>query len=499
MTTPTPSRTSELDVRINILNSILRSPHLGGQKFRNKKEEEQARAALIKDYLDTHTRALTGDPLFYLHLAAWYNDKGEVRDHKHLFTARLLTSSPDLRFRPVGRLMLSALSPFEAERVARFAKEHFRGAPRFLRESVRGYLRDIEGSDKRFDGAAARSRNSLRSLYASFHVKPGKRAQNVLFDDEPPEGSQRWVIKQLGKVTPQEAARMIADNRIPLPVAVGAVRITTPAVWVALLTVASPQEVLNSLQSIEKRGLLQDPEVKALVEEKIAAAQTDKRVSTLKGLRAAEKVVDEGVKKAVEKTVDTRLAEKATITRSTIMLVDRSGSMEESIEVAREIAALISPLCQAGLWVYAFNTTAEKITARETTRAAWTEAFRYVGANGGTSIGCGLKAALGENIQAEQVIIISDGRENQHPMITDVLRDYAAKYSRPDFVFVKVDAGVSSWADTMLEMSINPLTTWEFKGDFYSLPNLLPLLAQPSAAQLVEEIMKTPVIGWDTK
>ncbi len=30
---------------------------------------------------------------------------------------------------------------------------------------------------------------------------------------------------------------------------------------------------------------------------------------------------------------------------------------------------------------------------------------------------------------------------------------------------------------------------YEFKGDYYSLPNVLPLLAMPSQAELVEQIM----------
>lgn len=476
MNTPTP----ELDVRVSILNSILRSPH-------------RDVAALIP----IHTQALKGDPLFYLHFAAWYLDKGEVRDHKHLFIARLLTSEPSLQFRHAGRAMLHGLAPFEAERTARFAKEQFKGAPRFLRESVRNYLLDLQTNNKRFDGAAARSRNSLRSLFASFHVKPGKRAQSILFDGEPPEGSQSWVIKQLSKVPPQEAARLIAEHKIPLPVAVGAVRVTTPAVWVALLQNATPQETLNSLQSLEKRGLLGDPEIKELVTKKIAAAQKDKRVSTLKGLRAAEKVEDVEVKGAVGETVDKRLAEKAAITRSTLLLVDRSGSMEKSIAVAQEIAALAAPLCQVGLWVYAFNTTAVAITPKSLSRKGWTEAFRYVGANGGTSIGCGLQAALDADIVAEQVIIISDGKENTPPFITDVYKVCSEKFAAPDLIFVKVDAGAGCWLDDQpLEKSSLPLTTWEFRGDFYSLPNLLPLLARPSAAQLVDEIMKTPVPGF---
>ncbi len=461
------AETAELDVRINILNSVLRSPHRD-----------------VTALVPTHSQALKGDPLFYLHFAAWYTDKGEVRDHKHLFVARLLTSDPSLRFRPVGRTMLTALAPFEAERSARYAKEQFKGATRFLRDSVARYLFELESSDKRFDGAATRSRNSLRSLYASFHIKPSKRAQSILFEGEPPEGSQTWVVRQLSKVSPQEAARLIADHRIPLPVAVGAVKVTTPAIWVALLLNATPQEVINSLQSLEKRGLLADPEVKEIVGKKLQEAEKDKRVSTLKGSRAAEKVQDETIRKAMEKTVDTRLQNKVAITRSTLLLVDRSGSMESAIVVARELAALIAPLCQGGLWVYAFNDTAMKVEAKDQTRKGWEEAFRYVAANGWTSIGCGLRKALDDGARPEQIILVSDGNENRAPRLVDVHREHPV-----DITFVRV--GLCGHLSPGL-----PVTEWDFSGDFYSLPNLLPLLAKPSAAQMVEEIMAYPVLGW---
>ncbi|MFA0768378.1 MAG: hypothetical protein OXFUSZZB_001706, partial [Candidatus Fervidibacter sp.] len=66
---------TEADVRLDILRSILRSPH-----------------GKVEDLADLHKLAQELDPLFYAHFAVWYQQKGEVRDHKHLFIARLLTS-----------------------------------------------------------------------------------------------------------------------------------------------------------------------------------------------------------------------------------------------------------------------------------------------------------------------------------------------------------------------------------------------------------------------
>ncbi|HZT34660.1 MAG TPA: hypothetical protein VFA15_01980, partial [Nitrososphaera sp.] len=66
----TQNQSSETDVRVQILNSFLTTPH--------RKLEELA---------PLHTSALEHDPLFYGHLAPWYFEKGEVRDHKLLFVA----------------------------------------------------------------------------------------------------------------------------------------------------------------------------------------------------------------------------------------------------------------------------------------------------------------------------------------------------------------------------------------------------------------------------
>src|SRR5438552_2044232 len=77
----TMTQTNERDIRVQILNSFLTTPH--------RKLEELA---------PLHTSALERDPLFYAHLAPWYFEKGEVRDHKILFVGHLATSDyPEFR------------------------------------------------------------------------------------------------------------------------------------------------------------------------------------------------------------------------------------------------------------------------------------------------------------------------------------------------------------------------------------------------------------------
>jgi hypothetical protein len=55
-------------------------------------------------------------------------------------------------------------------------------------------------------------------------------------------------------------------------------------------------------------------------------------------------------------------------------------------------------------------------------------------------------------------------------------------------IIVKVGAsGRSRFVDGLREKGIEVLT-YEFRGDHYSLPNVLPLLALPTRAELVETI-----------
>ena len=63
------TQTPEHDVRVQILNSFLTTPH-----------------RKLAELAPLHTSALERDPLFYGHLAPWYFEKGEVRDHKSSLT-----------------------------------------------------------------------------------------------------------------------------------------------------------------------------------------------------------------------------------------------------------------------------------------------------------------------------------------------------------------------------------------------------------------------------
>src|SRR4051812_14829581 len=165
--------TTEQDQRLWLLNTLLTTPHRA-----------------LAEIHPVHAEMVASDPLFYVRLAAWYSDHGDVRDHKEMFVITLALSDFS-GHRDVGLALLRQLPPYEVLRVVDFihgkqVKEQrkglFRNLPRSLRTEVTRYLRERESDCDWFDSSVLIARKAIKRLYALLHVAPGDRAQRVLFD-----------------------------------------------------------------------------------------------------------------------------------------------------------------------------------------------------------------------------------------------------------------------------------------------------------------------------
>src|ERR687885_2319674 len=132
--------TAERDLRLEMLNSLLTTPH-----------RELGKVA------ELHKLMVELDPIFYGHLAVWYQRNGDVRDHKEVFVANLLRSElPE--HRDAGFVLLQEFPPYEVARVIDFMKARGGKVPRCARTAVTRYLRARENDPRLFDRAALRGR-----------------------------------------------------------------------------------------------------------------------------------------------------------------------------------------------------------------------------------------------------------------------------------------------------------------------------------------------------
>lgn len=479
-------KSSEQDFRLHILNALLQTPHRKLEPF-------------VPLFAYVHKR----DPIFFAHLASWYFDNGTVRDLKQLFIAFLVSSDFSDEFRSAGLALLLRLAPYEVERVLRLVKGYkengkqvdgvAKSAPRSLKTTIEYYLRERESNKEAFDNTVLHARKPLKTLYASLRIRPGTYAQKVLFDNDPPADSRLYVLKLLAKAQDaSEQAILIAEHNIPYRVAVSALKELSPAVLAALLCNMTPQEVINNLANLKKRGVMDNSQLRSVVEAKLSEGQSDKRVSALKTRRALQSAnLDEEMQKRVEAVGDQQIKSKARIKKPTALHIDKSGSMEIAIELGKAIAAMIAPICEAGLFVYAFDTMAYQIQSKDSWQMSdWEKAFKGIIAGGGTSCGVALELMRRNKQLVEQIIMVTDQEENNSPYLATSLKQYAKDLGvlEPQVIIVNVGQFSGRLERSLAEIGLKA-DTFSFNGDYYSLPSLLPMLAGGSRLDLLMEIM----------
>jgi hypothetical protein len=510
----------EQDLRLDLLNTLLTTPHRELQKI-----------------WPVHRDLVQRDPLFYVRMAAWYADHGDVRDHKEMFIITLVLSSFD-GHRDVGLALLRALPPYELARVVDFIHGRkttrkvrvnekdqrrdnarkalrgkpaeqapaevktridefglFRNVPRSLKTEVARYLAEREADPDWFDSTALVARKAMKRLYAVMHIAPGERAQKILFEKDPPADSRLFALRELARAdSPVEQARAIVEHRIPYRVAATVIRQMTPTVLLALIERMSPQELINNLGALRRRGAFDNPDLKAQIEEKLAQAKTAARVSALKAEEAVKATGASGeLRKQLEEIADTQVKARGRIARPTALLVDKSSSMTTAIELGKRIGALISTICDAPLFVYAFDTMAYEVPAKGTELAAWERAFRGINAGGSTSCGVAVANLRRKKQYVEQIILVTDEEENTSPLFVHELKLYRTELASDANVIIVRTPGGRNQLETQLRREGMGVDVFQFTGDYYSLPNLVSLLSRPSKMDLLMEIMDYPL------
>jgi hypothetical protein len=95
-------------------------------------------------------------------------------------------------------------------------------------------------------------------------------------------------------------------------------------------------------------------------------------------------------------------------------------------------------------------------------------------------------------LDVDQIVIISDGEENAPPRFADMLRKYEEARGKKVKVFlVKVRSEHLTPLET--DMMGKDFTVINFDGDYYNLPNVIPLLCAGNNFELVEEVLALPL------
>ena len=78
-------------------------------------------------------------------------------------------------------------------------------------------------------------------------------------------------------------------------------------------------------------------------------------------------------------------------------------------------------------------------------------------------------------------------------MVLNVLQKYRSDLKADPNVCIVRTPGATSGLETQCRAAGISVDTFQFAGDYYSLPNLVPLLSKPSKLDLLMEIVEYPL------
>lgn len=370
--------------------------------------------------------------------------------------------------------------------------QHVR-ASRAIRSFLCDWIEQLARDQNRLDGVVLNNRREFTRVVTAHHIKVPSIVQAFLFGDAP-AGSKVAVLKQIAKSDDlAEQVRLTIENHIPYRIAAAVLPKKSPAVAMALIEVMSPTEALNSRAWVERSGLLEFPEVKDVYLRKVANAQ--RSVASAEHRRSAQGTNAE-VQAAIDNAKERAVQADAKIERDTVLLVDRSSSMREAIEIACQFGSRIAPLVTGQLGVAAFHEYGQLINIQgdRGSYQAWKHAFSTIRPIGRTSMEAGLGAALNGGFMPEQVVIVTDEGENVGDYV-QALQNYIprSEYDNVHTVVINVGASHESRFTEQIRRVGLRVDRFVYSGDYYVLDQVVSLLGGPPAKTFVETILETPL------
>lgn len=478
----------------------------------------------LESYVPMGQRAAVEDADFFGHLVAWNHQRGQIRDAKVALPMLALAGATTGPMIDNALAHVADLNPRMFDKALGFART-LKAPSRLMRRLVERYLRDLELAPREWERTAIQHRQTLKGLYARYHIKPVGMADAALFKGV---GAGKFaILRGLSALAPQEIAGTIEAHKIPFMVARGALgeKAKHPDVVLALMARMSPTELVTNTKALERLGVKTVPALRAAFEAAIERAGTSKRAkATLKTTRAAEAIADDeklsGKLRALqEKQLDTLRG----IEGDWLVLGDKSGSMEATIELAREVAAVLTRMIKGRVHLVFFDSSPRYLEITGHTLEALKLATATVTAGGNTSIGCGLQYALDRKLEVDGIAIVSDGCENATPIFATVYQSYAKRLDREPTVYwyqtstvgiiAQKPVHVPQWQWDQAVQQYPAQSAREIAGftgsceragidvqrfdltsgaDYYSLPNLVQTM-RVGRYQLLDEVLATPL------
>lgn len=287
----------------------------------------------------------------------------------------------------------------------------------------------------------------------------------------------------------------------------------TPAIMAACIEagVLSNKDLIILTPTLEALGLLGVPAIKARWDSAIQKAEDQRAQNIARNVKS--EVVREGLQDAAD-TAAAKVMETVTRGLRVYVFVDKSGSMEQSLERAKTyLTRFLGAFPLDRTHVAVFNTVGSEVVLKAAKAAAVEQAFRGHRAGGGTSYSSGVKALAKYKPGDEEdalFLFVGDSQGEQGHHLADTIRQTGI--NPVAFGFLNVVHG-HNWGHQTVESGAAALsipcfniTEDMFQSDdpyvvnrvFRDLIAATPVQKGAVAAKprvtLVEQVLRTPLL-----
>jgi hypothetical protein len=455
----------------------------------------------LMQYAPVGAVAAVDDPNFFSHLIAWNEQKGQIRDSKVALPVIALSSKAlveDAELRDNALAHIVGLAPRDMLRAIHFAKNLAGVSRRLLYRHVEKYIRDLEAQPGRFERVALQHRATLVSIYSLLHLKPDDYAKRVLqFKDAKGKNyapvGLRAEVASLKNMLPDEIAGTIMRRNIPFLIAAGAlgVKAKDPAVVQALIGAMSPTELVTNTKLLERLGMKENPALRAAYEAGLqkVAKSTKATLKTSVAAAAVGGKLGEKMLGTQEKQLDNMAVEG-----DWLILADKSSSMKDGIEVARQVAAIVARVAKGKTYLVWFDGAPYFHDVTGKSLEDISKLTKHVSASGGTNIGCGLDYINQRKLIVDGIAVVSDGGDGYGSLFPKAYAAHTEASSKEVPVYFYKLAGDPDRFTGNVEAAGIQMQTFDLTKsvDYYALPNIVQTM-RTNRYSLIDEIMATPL------
>jgi hypothetical protein len=192
------------------------------------------------------------------------------------------------------------------------------------------------------------------------------------------------------------------------------------------------------------------------------------------------------------------------INKKVVLAIDKSFSMQKAIDIGKEVATILAAKVRDAnnnLRVCLFDDTVKEIDIPEKADYASFEAkFRFIRANGTTSLGSVIEYIDDQNIYPEVVLFITDADESDIPLLNTSLHNVKDREWVQGLKIINCKVGTPCFdlnisQDMRAELSLE-IENIKYDGDYYALPNLVKLIATGGIRDLIREIDQIDPFGY---